>query len=134
MEDLKEEPTTLLEHDFDDSDFNFATFPSDRVVVLSYMLGLPEVFNLWAQISKYGDGSDGVFGIIEFDCDAFNAETPKAAIPRFWVFDGRGTLPSPAQAPAILTTLVQHSELRLPPVDSTRTPPQPVAKVCSRHG
>ena len=91
VEDLKEEPTTLTEEDFVDSDFDFATFPRDRVVVLSYLLELPQTLNLQAQLSNFGDGSDGVFGIIKFDCEALNAETLKAAVPRFWVFDNRGT-------------------------------------------
>jgi hypothetical protein len=89
-EDLKENPVTLTEEDFLDSDFDFATFPSDRLVVLSYMLELSETLNLQAQLSNYGDGFDGVFGIIKFDCDALNGETTKAAVPRFWVFDSRG--------------------------------------------
>jgi hypothetical protein len=91
VKDLKEEPTTLTEEDFVDSDFDFATFPSDRLVVLSYLLELPETLDLQAQLSNFGDGSDGVFGIVKFDCDALNAETLKAAVPRFWVFDNRGT-------------------------------------------
>jgi hypothetical protein len=90
VDDLKEEPTSLTEDDFVDSDFDFATFPSDRLVVLSYLLELPEILNLQAQISNFGDGSDGVFGIVKFDCDALNAETLKAAVPRFWVLDNRG--------------------------------------------
>ena len=85
-DDLKEEPTALTEADFEQSDFDFATFPSDRVIVLSYMLELPEALDLHAKILKYGDGSDGTYGIIEFDCDGFDSD-----IPRFRIFDERGT-------------------------------------------
>ncbi|KAF2829178.1 HET-domain-containing protein [Ophiobolus disseminans] len=84
LSDLKEEPTSLTEEDFEQSDFDFATFSSDRVIVHSYMLELPEALGLHARIMKYGDGTDGVDGILEFDCDGFDND-----IPRFWIFDQR---------------------------------------------
>jgi hypothetical protein len=90
--ELKEEPTTLTEDDFIDSDFDFATFPSDRLRILSYLLELPESLNLQVRVSNYGyeDRSDGVFGIISFGCDAFNAESYEAEVPRFLVLDNQG--------------------------------------------
>ncbi|KAH8726036.1 hypothetical protein GQ44DRAFT_680231 [Phaeosphaeriaceae sp. PMI808] len=91
LEDLKEEPTSLTEDDFRSSDFDFATFPSSRVVLLSYMLGLPETLNLYAQIKLYGDGSDGIYGQVEFDCDGFNVDYLKAVVPRFWIFQEKET-------------------------------------------
>jgi hypothetical protein len=88
LKDLREEPTSLTEEDFAESDFDFETFPSDRVTVLSYMLELPETIGLHAQIRRYGDGKDGTFGLIEFDCDGLDSDKP-----RFWIFDQLGTLP-----------------------------------------
>jgi hypothetical protein len=70
------------------------------------MLELPETLNLQVQISKYGDGSDGVFGIVKFDCDALNAETLKAAVPRFWIFDNRGTELGRVRLTAALTIFI----------------------------
>jgi hypothetical protein len=92
LHDLKEEPTTLTEDDFVDSDFDFATFHNDRLVILSYLLELPEILNVQARISDYGyeSVSDGVFGIIHFSCDAFDVKTPNAAVSRFWVLNNRG--------------------------------------------
>ncbi|KAH7390478.1 heterokaryon incompatibility protein-domain-containing protein [Pyrenochaeta sp. MPI-SDFR-AT-0127] len=87
LKDLKEEPTTLTEKDFESSDFDFATFPADRVIVRSYMLELPEVLNLHAQISKYRDGLDGIFGIVQFDCIGPMNGPLKDSTPRFWIFD-----------------------------------------------
>jgi hypothetical protein len=90
VDDLKEEPTSLTEEDFNDSDFDFATFPSDRVTVRSYMLELPEEINLHTQINKYRDGSEGIFGLVEFACESMNHSYTRAAIPRFWIFDEQG--------------------------------------------
>jgi hypothetical protein len=105
LHDLKEEPTTLTEDDFVDSDFDFATFPSDRLRVLSYLLELPESLNLQARISNrgYEDGSDGVFGKISFGCDAFNAESHEVEVPRFWVIENRGKDFNPVHAVVVLT-------------------------------
>jgi hypothetical protein len=118
LDDLEEEPTTLTEDDFVDSDFDFATFPSARLVVLSYLLGLPEILNLQAQISNWGDGSDGVFGIVNFGCDAFSAETIDAAVPRFWVLDNRGKDFKSVHAVVVLTNNVQCLAFGAPPVTS----------------
>jgi hypothetical protein len=89
-DDLKEEPTSLTESDFADSDFDHKAFPSDRLVVLSYMLDMPENLNFHVKMSKSGDWFDGVFGLVEFDCDALNHDYIKAAIPRFWIFNDKG--------------------------------------------
>jgi hypothetical protein len=91
LKDLREEPTTLTENDFKDSDFHFAAFPRERVIAHEYMLELPEDIKLHAQVTRYRDGSDGVFGLVTFDCDAPNHDI-KAAVQRFWIFDERGTL------------------------------------------
>jgi hypothetical protein len=56
------------------------------------MLELPEDINLHTLITKYGDGSDGVFGLVAFDCNSLNHDYIDAAIQRFWIFDERGTL------------------------------------------
>ncbi|KAH6117156.1 hypothetical protein HBI69_098400 [Parastagonospora nodorum] len=88
-DDLKEESTSLTESDFADSDFDHKAFPSDRVVILSYMLDIPENLNFHIKMSKSGDWFDGVFGLVEFDCDALNHDYIKAAIPRFWIFNDK---------------------------------------------
>jgi hypothetical protein len=120
LDDLEEEPTTLTEDDFVDSDFDLATFPSDRLVVLSYLLDLPEVLNLqaWISNSGYEDGSEGILGIVNFGCDAFNAETSDAAVPRFWVLDNRGKNFNSVHAVVVLTNNVQYLAFGAPPVTS----------------
>lgn len=84
-EEQIDEPTTLKEDDFEHSDFTFAEFSSDRSICRSYMLDLDENLSLHAQIQKYGDGANGTYGIVEFDCEGFDKD-----IPRFWIFDRRG--------------------------------------------
>jgi hypothetical protein len=106
VEDLKEEPTTLTEDDFKDSDFFLEYYPSDRVLILSYLLELPETLNFHAQVSEYGEGTDGVFGLLEFDCDALNQDGNRSAIPRFWIFDERGMLLRKRHPDSILTSMV----------------------------
>jgi hypothetical protein len=89
---IEDKPTSLTEEDFADSDFDFATFHEHRRGVLSYMHDLPEELNFRTKVSKYlgSNGVDGVFGPVEFDCDAFNHDGLRAAVPRFWIFDERG--------------------------------------------
>jgi hypothetical protein len=89
-DDLKEEPTSLTEADFADSDFDYTAFPRERLIVLSYMLEMPENINLHVKMSKSGDWFDGVFGLVAFECDALNHDYMKAAIPRFWIFEEKG--------------------------------------------
>jgi hypothetical protein len=89
-DDLKEEPTLLTEEDFADSDFEYAAFPRERLIVLEYMLEMPERLNFHVKLTKSGDWFDGVFGHVDFDCDALNHDYIKAAIPRFWVFEEKG--------------------------------------------
>jgi len=86
VEDLTEVPTSLTKHDFQDSDFEFETFPSDRVVVLSYLLELPELFEMNARITKYLLNGEMNY-LLEFDCDGLGTDKP-----RFWVFDEKGTV------------------------------------------
>jgi hypothetical protein len=89
---IKDKPTSLTEEDFADSDFDFATFPEHRRGVLAYMHDLPEDLNFHTKVTEYLNGKegDGVFGRVEFVCDALNQEWLTAAIPRFWIFDERG--------------------------------------------
>lgn len=89
-DDDTELPHTLTEDDFKDSDFEFASFASDRRIVRSYMRGLPETLNLHATISRYQAGEKGVFGLAVIDCDALNLEDVNAAMTRLWVFDKDG--------------------------------------------
>lgn len=91
LEDLKEEPTSLTEDDFALSDFDFATFPGDQMTIRSYFLELPEDLNFQVRINKYGDGNDGVFGIVEFTCNTPNENDVGLSTTRFWIFDKRGT-------------------------------------------
>lgn len=85
VEDLKEEPTTLTEEDFKDSDFHLGDYPHGRFVILSYLIGLPETLNFHAHVTEHAEHTDGVFGIVEIGCPAL-----ERAIPRFWIFEERG--------------------------------------------
>jgi hypothetical protein len=89
----EEEPTSLTEDDFKDSDFDFATFPSDRIGIRSYMLGLPDNIQFKLQILEFGDGSDGVLGEMLVDCEAFADDYLKANVARFWIFAPQGKYP-----------------------------------------
>jgi hypothetical protein len=82
LEDLREVPTSLTEPDFEDSDFDFKTFPRDRVTLLSYMLELPESFKMNAHVTKYSHVFDQTHFLLEFDCDGLDSDKP-----RFWAFD-----------------------------------------------
>lgn len=86
LADLREEPTTLTKKDFEDSDFNFETFSSDRLIVLEYLLELPEDINLAAQIKKYMRVNEETMLLLEFDCEKLGSDKP-----RFWAFDEKGT-------------------------------------------
>jgi hypothetical protein len=85
VEDLKEEPTTLTEDDFKDSDFHLGDYPYGRFVILSYLIGLPENLNFHAYVTEHVEHTDGVFGLVEIGCP-----TLERAIPRFWIFEERG--------------------------------------------
>jgi hypothetical protein len=122
--DIKEEPTSLTEDDFAESDFDFGTFPSDRVTVLSYMLELPETIGLHARIKRWGDGGDGTFGLLVFDCEGLNSHKPG-----FWVFDERGTVLPSVQTKGYVNHYPKHLERLLPRVERTRTPQQSAASI-----
>lgn len=91
LEDLREKPTSLTEDDLLLSDFNFASFSKDQMIVRSYLLELPEDLNFQVRVNKYGDGNDGVFSIIEFTCNTPNKNDLSLSTSRFWAFDKRGT-------------------------------------------
>lgn len=84
-------PERLSEGDFVNSDFDYAAFPSDRVGLRSYMLGLPEEVNFKLQMEEFSDGADGVLGTMKMDCDAFSQGPVKQNVPRFWIFGSQGT-------------------------------------------
>ena len=86
-EEEQSTPTSLSEDDFKESDFEFGTFPSDRVGIRSYMLGLPEDVGLRLQIEEFSDGVDGVLATMKLDCDALAHVSVTA---RFWVLAAQG--------------------------------------------
>ncbi|KAF1918219.1 heterokaryon incompatibility protein-domain-containing protein [Ampelomyces quisqualis] len=113
VQDLKEEPTTLTEDDFKDSDFHLESYPSDRLVILSYLLELPETLNFHAQVTEYGQGTDGVFGLLEFDCHDLHQDQSKSAVPRFWIFDEQAFGEKPTASRPNANTSADSSQLML---------------------
>jgi hypothetical protein len=87
------------------------------------MLELPETVGLNAQIKRWGDGGDGTFGLLVFDCEGLNSDKPG-----FWVFDERGTALPFLQAQKGVNHYPKHLERPLPRVERTRTPQQVAAR------
>lgn len=110
LEDLETVPTSLTKSDFEDSDFDFETFASDRIIVLEYMLELPESCNFNAHIKKYVHGVGGEpFYHLEFDCDG-----PDSDKPRFWVSDEKVMV----FAMSNMTTIAERLAFGMSPVTS----------------
>jgi hypothetical protein len=83
-------PETLTEADFAKSDFNFKTFSKDRIVVRSYLLGLPERLELGVIVSKYKGPTKGIIATLQFDSEALSQDSLSVVKPSFWIFDGTG--------------------------------------------
>jgi hypothetical protein len=83
-------PASLSKEDFSESDFDYASFPSDRVGLRSYMLGLPEDVGFRLQMEEFSDGTDGVLGTMKLDCDAFSQGPVRQNVPKFWILAAQG--------------------------------------------
>jgi hypothetical protein len=83
-------PDTLTEADFATSDFSFKTFSKDRVVVRSYLLGLPEKLELGIIVSKYNGPTKGILATLRFDSEALSQDQLSVVKPSFWIFDDTG--------------------------------------------
>ncbi|KAF2679089.1 HET-domain-containing protein [Lentithecium fluviatile CBS 122367] len=86
----EEQPTSLTEDDFKDSDFVRKNFPAYRVGLREYMLGLPEDVGFTLEMREFGNGEDGVLGTVELDCKTFEGDSLRANQPRFWIFAAQG--------------------------------------------
>jgi hypothetical protein len=106
-----EADSALTEDDFRTSEFEYATFPKDRLNIRLFMRGLPEDVGLTMQISEFGEilGKEGRF--LEFDCASF--VKIDAAKPSFWIFSMEGIFPTTLKQRTCLSNIVLSSILRL---------------------
>jgi hypothetical protein len=81
---------TLTAADFIGSDFSFNTFSRDRIVVRSYLRGLPERLDLGIIMHKYDGPTRGISAKLQFDCKALSKGQFETVKPSFWIFTDEG--------------------------------------------